>query len=78
MTDLRLTRRETQVVEMIGQGHGGRAIAALLGMAYQTLRKHRLSILRKLGLSTAAQLTAAAVSAGAIEADPDFRCVGAS
>ena len=32
----------------------GRAIAEQLGMAYFTLRKHRLNILRKLGLTTAA------------------------
>ena len=57
-----LTFRERQVVELIGQGLRGRAIAERLGMAYFTLRKHRLNILRKLDLTTAAQLSAAAAA----------------
>ena len=57
-----LTPRERQVLELIGQGLRGRAAAARLGMAYYTLRKHRLNILAKLGLTTAAQLSAAAAA----------------
>ena len=55
-----LTVREQQVMELIGRGLRGRAIAERLGMAYFTLRKHRVNILRKLHLTTAAQLSAAA------------------
>ena len=76
MDDSRLTRREVQVLELIGQGCGGRAIAERLAIAYYTVRKHRLSILRKLGLSTAAQLSATAVSGGYIGADLHLRPAG--
>lgn len=75
-----LTFRERQVVELIGQGLRGRAIAEKLGMAYFTLRKHRLNILRKLGLTTAAQLSAAAAAMqrATSEPNPDFRRAGAA
>jgi DNA-binding CsgD family transcriptional regulator len=74
-----LTLRERQVVELIGQGLRGRAIAEQLGMAYFTLRKHRLNILRKLDLTTAAQLSAAAAAMGATaEPNRDFRPAGAA
>ncbi|MEA2975802.1 MAG: hypothetical protein QOF19_1322 [Alphaproteobacteria bacterium] len=55
-------------------GLRGRAVAGQLGMAYFTLRKHRLNILRKLGLSTAAQLSAAAaLMQGDSGRNQDFR-----
>jgi DNA-binding CsgD family transcriptional regulator len=74
-----LTVRERQVMELIGRGLRGRAIAERLGMAYFTLRKHRLNILRKLNLTTAAQLSAAAAMFGAKTAPPgDFPPAGAA
>lgn len=60
-TDTRLTRREREVMNLIGQGLRGRDAAERLGIAYFTLRKHRANILRKLGLTGSAQLSAAAV-----------------
>jgi DNA-binding CsgD family transcriptional regulator len=80
MDETRLTLRERQVVELIGQGLRGRVIAEQLGMAYFTLRKHRLNILRKQGLTTAAQLAAAAAAMldGAAEPNGDFRQAGAA
>ncbi len=56
-----LTNREKEVFDLIGQGLASRMIAAQLGIAYYTLRKHRLAILHKLCLTTSAQLAAAAV-----------------
>ena len=80
MDEKRLTLRERQMVELIGQGLRGRAVAERLGMAYFTSRKHRLNILRKLGLRTAAQLSAAAAAMldGAAEPDGDFSSAGAA
>ena len=57
-----LTAREQQVLTLIGQGYGGRDIAAGLGIAYGTLRKHRTSIIAKLDVRTSAQLAAVAVA----------------
>jgi len=80
MNEEKLTPRERQVVELIGKGLRGRAIAEQLGMAYFTLRKHRLNILRKLGLKTAAQLSAAAATMldRALEPNRDFKPAGAA
>jgi DNA-binding CsgD family transcriptional regulator len=79
MDEKRLTLRERQVVELIGQGLRGRVIAERLGMAYFTLRKHRLNILRKQGLTTAAQLAAAAAAMlDGAEPNGDFRQAGAA
>lgn len=79
-TRQQLTLRERQVVELIGQGVRGRAIAGQLGMAYFTLRKHRLNILRKLGLTTSAQLSAAAAAMLRATSEPnkDFGPAGAA
>lgn len=60
--EMRLTRREREVMGLIALGLPGRQAAERLGMAYFTLRKHRVNILRKLGLTTSAQLSAAAVA----------------
>jgi DNA-binding CsgD family transcriptional regulator len=80
MDEKRLTLRERQVIELIGQGLRGRAIAERLGMAYFTLRKHRLNILRKHGLTTAAQLSAAAAAMLDVASEPNrnFRPGGAA
>ncbi|MNS73625.1 Transcriptional regulatory protein UhpA [compost metagenome] len=74
----RLTDREQQVIQLIGQGLRGRAIAGQLGMAYFTLRQHRLNILRKLGLTTAAQLSAiaAAMVVGTANPNRNFKSAG--
>jgi len=79
MDEKRLTLRGRQIVELVGRGLRGRAVAERLGMAYFTLRKHRLNVLRKLGLTTAAQLSAAAAAMldGASEPDHNFSSAGA-
>ncbi|MCF3642304.1 helix-turn-helix transcriptional regulator [Rhizobium sp. TRM95111] len=60
-----LTKRERQVLALIGQGLDSRKVAAVLGIAYFTVRKHRSNILAKLGLHDAAALSAfAAAGAG--------------
>lgn len=73
----RLTTREQQVIELIGAGQSGRAIAERLGIAYDTVRKHRHSILYKLGLTSAAQLVAAAAKASPeLDVNLDLQRVG--
>ncbi|WP_370660106.1 response regulator transcription factor [Massilia atriviolacea] len=57
----KLTTRETQILELLGQGLDTRHIAAILDIAYYTVRKHRSNILIKLQLNTAAQLACVAV-----------------
>ena len=45
----RLTPRELQVLELLVEGRGPRAIAAELGVTYATARTHVQHVLRKLG-----------------------------
>jgi DNA-binding NarL/FixJ family response regulator len=45
-----LTERETQVLELVAQGHSNAAIGAMLGMSDRTVETHMRSIFGKLGL----------------------------
>jgi DNA-binding CsgD family transcriptional regulator len=52
----RLSRREIQVAELVLRGHGNSQIAAALGIAPATTKKHLSSIFEKVGVSSRAQL----------------------
>lgn len=45
-----LTARETQVLELVAQGHSNTAIGAQLGMSERTVETHMRAIFNKLGL----------------------------
>jgi DNA-binding CsgD family transcriptional regulator len=51
-----LSRRETQVVELLLRGYGNRDIAAALGIALGTAKKHLTRIFDKVGVDTRARL----------------------
>jgi DNA-binding CsgD family transcriptional regulator len=55
-----LTTRELQVLSLTGRGLNGAESAAELGLSELTIRKHRSSIMRKLGLRSTAGLLAVA------------------
>ncbi len=57
----KLTARELQVLGMIGRGVGSREIAQALSLSVKTIESHRLSIKRKLNLTTNAQLVQYAI-----------------
>ena len=57
-----LTRREREVLEMIGQGKTSRQIADGLNLSVYTVNNHRKHICRKIGLHSTAQLVAFAVT----------------
>jgi len=57
----KLSARELQVLGMIGRGVGSREIALALSLSVKTIESHRLSIKRKLNLTTNAQLVQYAV-----------------
>jgi DNA-binding NarL/FixJ family response regulator len=61
-----LTRRELQVLGLVGQGLGNRAIADRLGLSANTIRLHLASIFLKLGVSTRTEAVATAVRRGII------------
>ena len=57
----RLSARELQVISLIGRGLGTREIADNLSLSVKTIETHRLTIKRKLGLETNAQLVQYAI-----------------
>ena len=56
-----LTTRERQVVELITEGHTNRQIAGLLNLSLKTVEAHRVATMRKLNLSSSADLVRYAV-----------------
>ena len=58
----RLTKREHEIVVLIGKRLNTRQIADQLGIAYFTVRKHRSNLLYKLSLHSSAQLSAYAAA----------------
>lgn len=57
----RLSNRELQVFQLIGEGETTRNIAERLHLSIKTIETHRASIKRKLNLETASELTRHAV-----------------
>ncbi len=51
-----LTRRERQVLELVGRGYTNREIADVLGIAPETVKTHLANIRAKLGLSNKTEL----------------------
>lgn len=51
-----LSDREAQVVELVLRGYGNRDVAAALGIAPNTAKKHLSSIFNKVGVDTRSQL----------------------
>ena len=65
-----LTPRECDVLRGIASGQTNKAIAAAFGISPRTVETHRERLMRKLGLSTVAGLTALALETGMLSA-PD-------
>jgi DNA-binding NarL/FixJ family response regulator len=57
----KLSARELQVLGMVGRGVASREIALALSLSVKTIESHRLSIKRKLNLTTNAQLVQYAI-----------------
>ena len=62
----RLTDRETQVLQLIGQGRANKQIAEELSISIKTVEKHRQSLMNKLNVHEAAGLTRYAISEGLV------------
>jgi len=63
----RLTLRERSVFKLVAQGKTNRAAADYLTLSPKTVEKHRASLMRKLELRSAVELTLLAVDLGLIE-----------
>jgi DNA-binding NarL/FixJ family response regulator len=61
-----ITRRERQVLKLIGEGHKNKEIADYLCISVKTVEKHRANLMKKLDLHSASALTAFAMEKGLI------------
>ena len=59
-----LSDRERDVLQLLAEGHGGKIIAAKLGVSVTTIDSHRKHIMDKLGLHSIAELTKYAIREG--------------
>jgi DNA-binding NarL/FixJ family response regulator len=62
-----LTTRERSILQLIAEGRTNRTTAEFLSVSPKTVEKHRASLMHKLGLRNAVELTLVAVELGLIE-----------
>ena len=61
-----ITKREREVLKLLGEGYQNKEIAELLHISVKTVEKHRANIMSKLDLHNAAALTAYAIEKGLV------------
>ncbi len=61
-----ITRREREVLKLIGEAYTNKEIADLLCISVKTVEKHRSNIMKKLDLHNTAALTAYAIEKGLV------------
>jgi DNA-binding NarL/FixJ family response regulator len=61
-----LTRREREILKLVGEGYKNKEIADYLCISAKTVEKHRSNIMEKLDLHTASALTAYAIKKGLV------------
>jgi DNA-binding NarL/FixJ family response regulator len=61
-----LTRRETQVLQLVAQGRTSREISRMLGVTLKTIESHRANLMRKLPARSVAELMRYAIQKGLI------------
>lgn len=66
-TRVRLTSRESEVLQLIAEGHANKQVAVELGISIKTVEKHRQHVMDKLNIHETAGLTRYAIAAGIIE-----------
>jgi DNA-binding NarL/FixJ family response regulator len=60
-SDVLLTSREQSVVQLIAEGHTNKSICAILKLSVKTVETHRASAMRKLRMSSTAELVRYAI-----------------
>ena len=64
---VRLTSRETEVLQLVAEGQANKQVAATLGISIKTVEKHRQHVMDKLNIHETAGLTRYAMAQGIIE-----------
>jgi DNA-binding NarL/FixJ family response regulator len=65
--NVRLTSRESELLQLIAEGHVNKQIASELSISIKTVEKHRQNLMEKLNIHEIAGLTRYAIAAGVIE-----------
>jgi len=65
--DYQLTSRETELLQLIAEGHANKQVASELGISIKTVEKHRQHLMKKLNIHDIAGLTRFAIAEGIIE-----------
>jgi len=65
----RLTRREDEILELMGKGLKNRELAQVLGVSEDTIKTHLKSLFRKLGVSDRAEAVRVAIRRGFLNAE---------
>jgi len=73
--NVRLSSRETEVLQLIAEGKANKETAAELGISTKTIEKHREHLMEKLDIHDTAGLTRYAISAGIIESSVQLTIV---
>lgn len=74
-TEVRLTPRETEVLQLIAEGEANKQIAAELDISIKTVEKHRDHLMQKLDIHDTAGLTRYAIEEGIIESSVQLTIV---
>ncbi len=62
-----LSRREREIFKLIGEGNSNKKISTLLSISIRTVEHHRVSIMKKLGVSNIAGLIKHAIKTGLVD-----------
>ena len=60
-SDILLSSREQSVVQLIAEGHTNKSVGAVLNLSVKTVETHRASAMRKLNISSTAELVRYAI-----------------
>ena len=66
---IKLTSRQTEILQLIAEGHATKQIAGLLALSIKTVEKHRQDLMNTLNIHNIASLTRYAVSSGVVESN---------
>jgi len=74
-TEVHLTPREMEVLQLIAEGEANKQVAAELGISIKTVEKHRDHLMQKLGIHDTAGLTRYAIGEGIVESSVQLTIV---
>ena len=64
-----ITLREREILSLVAKGRANKEIAAALGIAEDTVKRHISNVLQKLDVSDRAQATAEAIRRGIVKVE---------